>query len=433
MLNEILDIASKYVDAAEVYYLENVSTPVNFEVNRLKSMETKETRGVALRVIKNGKVGFSSTTDLENSKFDQLVKFAIEIADFGAEANWTFPTHQIKSSSIKMSSIPTIDNMVSVGNNIIDIMKDKEPETLNSVSLTYNKSREIIMNSNGISGHRENDYVSFYLMSQLVKDNDILYVYDGLSDTSSEINYKKITNKVLGTLKNSKAIFQVNSKSMPIIFTPKAMSSLLIPLEPALSGKAIFQGSSYFSKKHDQRIMDERISIYEDPTQGLIPITFDDEGIPVSKKIYIENGILKNFYYDLQTASEAKVKSTGNGFRSGLSDASPSVLNLIFDGGDKTLQEMIEGIDEGIIVDQFLGAGQGNTLSGAFSLNIALGFLVEKGKIVGRIKDCMLSGNTFDALNNIKHIEKNPDWLGSGNRKYPAVLFNNMNVVSNKK
>lgn len=432
MLNEILDIASKYVDSAEVYYLENVSTPVNFEVNRLKSMETKETRGVALRVIKNGKVGFATTTDLEPSKFDQLVKFAIEIADFGAEAAWNFPTHQIESSSMKMKTVPTIDNMVSVGNNILDIMKDKEPETLNSVSLTYSKSREIIMNSNGVSGHRENDYVSFYLMSQLVKGNDILYVYEGMADTSSEIKYQKITNKVLETLKHSKAIFQVNTKSMPVIFTPKAMSSLLIPFEPALSGKSVFQGSSYFTKKLGQKIMDERISVYEDPAQGLIPINFDDEGMPVSKKLFVENGVLKSFYYDLQTASEAKVKSTGNGFRSGLSDASPAVANLVFDGGDKTLLEMVESIDEGIIVDQFLGAGQGNTLSGAFSLNIALGFLVEKGKIVGRIKDCMLSGNTFDALNNIKYIEKDPEWLGSGNRKYPSVLFNNMNVVSKK-
>ncbi|MFN8671548.1 MAG: TldD/PmbA family protein [Candidatus Sericytochromatia bacterium] len=432
MLNEILDIASKYVDAAEVYYLESHSTPVNFEVNRLKSMESKETRGVALRVIKGGRSGFASTTDLESTKFEQLVKFAIEIADFGAETNWTFPTHHIESNSLKMKASPDLDKLVSTGKNAIEAMLDKEPETLNNVSLNHVKSREIIMNSNGISAHREGEYVSFSLVSQLVKDNDILYIYEGMATTDSEINYNKVTSKILEMLKNSKAIFQVTSKNMPVLFTPKAMSSLLIPVEPALNGKAILQGSSYFTKKLGQKVMDERITIYEDPSQGLLPISFDDEGVPVSKKSYIENGILKQFYYDLQTAGEAKVKPTGNGFRGGLSDASPAISNLIFADGDKTLEEMIESVEEGIIVDQFLGAGQGNTLSGAFSLNIALGFLIEKGKIVGRIKDCMLSGNSFDSLNNIKYLEKNPDWLGSGNRKYPAVLFNGMNVVSKK-
>lgn len=432
MLNEILDIASKYVDAAEVYYLESNATPVNFEVNKLKSTESKETRGIALRVIKGGKLGFASTTDLEPSKFEQLVKYAMEIADFGADVNWALPTHQVESSSLKMKSPPDFDKLISVGRDIIGVMKEKEPETLNNVSLNYTKSREVIVNSNGVSAHREYDYVSYSLSSQIIKNNDILYVYEGLATIDSDLNYNKVTNKVLETLKNSKAMFQVNTKALPVIFTPKAMSSLLIPLEPALSGKSVLQGSSYFSKKLNTKVADERITIYEDPSQGLIPLTFDDEGVPVSKKTYIENGVLKGFYYDLQTAGEAKVKPTGNGFRGGLSDASPSVSNIIFEGGDKTFQEMVESIEEGIIVDQFLGAGQGNTLSGAFSLNIALGFLIEKGKIVGRIKDCMLSGNTFTALNNIKYIEKNPDWLGSGNRKYPAILFDNMNVVSKK-
>ena len=107
--------------------------------------------------------------------------------------------------------------------------------------------------------------------------------------------------------------------------------------------------------------------------------------------------------------------------------------NFLFQDGDMTFEEMIESIDEGIIVDQVLGAGQGNTLSGAFSLNISLGFLIEKGKIVGRIKDCMVAGNIFEALNDIKAIGRDPRWLSSGTRKVPAVMFNKMNVVSKNK
>lgn len=166
--------------------------------------------------------------------------------------------------------------------------------------------------------------------------------------------------------------------------------------------------------------------------QGLSPLSFDDEGVPTSNKVFIENGILKNFYYDIQTATEAKTESTGNGFRGGLSSPSPGISTLIFGEGDLSFEEMVESIEEGIIVDQVLGAGQGNTLAGEFSLNISLGFLVEKGKIVGRIKDCMIAGNTFDALNDVKAIESTPRWLPGGSRKFPAIMFNNMSVVSKK-
>ncbi len=433
MINEILDIASKYVDSAEVYYLESKSTPVNFESNKLKSVETKDISGVALRVIKDGKLGFSSTTDLEPSKFGQLVKFAVEVAEFGTEVDWNFPTNKIESSSIKMKKAPDMELLVNTGKNLIEYTLENEPETINGVSLNYNSSREIIMNTNGVSGHRERDAISFSLYSQLIRGNDMLGIYDGSTINSTEINYLELSNRILELLKNSKAIFQVNTKSMPVIFTAKAMNSLLIPIEPALNGNAILKGSSYFTKKLGKKVMDERISIYEDPTQGINPMYFDDEGTPTTKKSFIEHGILNSFYYDVQTAAEAKTKSTGNGFRGGLSGVSPSLSTLVFEGGDKTFNEMVEGVEEGVIIDQLLGAGQGNTLSGAFSLNIALGFLIEKGKVVGRIKDCMIAGNTFDALNDIKSIEKDGRWTSGGTRKIPAVLFNNMNVISKNK
>jgi PmbA protein len=432
MINEILEIALKYVDSAEVYYLESKSTPVNFDVNKLKSIETKEIQGVCLRVIKNGRLGFASTTDLDHNKFSQLVRYAVDNSEFGAEVDWNFPSHRIENSRHLMKNIPDLDTLVNTGKNMINEVLGKEPETLNSVSLNYNTSREIIINSNGVSGHRERDAVSFSLVSQLIRGTDMLYIYDGVTTNAPELNYLQLTEKILDTLQHSKAIFQVNSGAMPVIFTPRGLSSLLIPLEPALNGKSVLQGSSFFTNKLGNRVMDPRISIYEDPARGVFPMTFDDEGQVVNKKAFIEKGVLKTFYYDIQTAAEAKTASTGNGFRGGLSGVSPSISTLIFEGGDLSFAEMIAGIDQGIIVEQVLGAGQGNTLAGEFSLNISLGFLVEKGKIVGRVKDCMIAGNTFAALNDIRAIENESHWLSGGTRKYPAVLFNKMNIVSKK-
>jgi PmbA protein len=432
MINEILEIASKYVDSAEVYYLESKSTPVNFDVNKLKSIETKEVRGVCLRVIKDGKIGFSSTTDLDSGKFNQLVKNSVEIAEFGAEVGWNFPVHQIDSSRIMMKKTPDVEILVNTGKNIIKEVLEKEPETLNGVSLNYNSSREIILNSNGVSGHRERDAVSFHLVSQLIHGTDILYVYDGVTTNSPELNYLQVTEKVLDKIKHSKAIFQVNSKSMPVIFTPRGLDALLIPIEPALNGKSVLQGSSYFTNKMGKKVMDKRVTIYEDPSMGVYQLNFDDEGSPAAKKTFIENGILKTFYYDIHTAAEAKTQTTGNGFRNGLSSVSPGVSNLIFEKGELTFEEMVESVEEGIIVEQLLGAGQGNTLAGEFSLNISLGFIIEKGKIIGRIKDCMIAGNTFDALNDIRAIESETHWLSGGTKKLPSVMFNNMSVVGKK-
>jgi PmbA protein len=63
-LEQILELAASKVDAAEVYYLSSQDTPIEFENNRLKSLQTKAVQGVALRVIHNGRLGFASSTDL---------------------------------------------------------------------------------------------------------------------------------------------------------------------------------------------------------------------------------------------------------------------------------------------------------------------------------------------------------------------------------
>jgi len=60
-----------------------------------------------------------------------------------------------------------------------------------------------------------------------------------------------------------------------------------------------------------------------------------------------------------------------------------------------------------------MGAEQGNILGGDFSGNVLLGYKVENGKIVGRVKDTMVSGNVYQVLKQIAAIGKDARWVGS--------------------
>ena len=65
---------------------------------------------------------------------------------------------------------------------------------------------------------------------------------------------------------------------------------------------------------------------------------------------------------------------------------------------------MVKSIDTGILVHYVMGLGQGNALAGEFSVNLELAFKIERGEIVGRVKDCMLAGNVYDALQDIAAV-----------------------------
>jgi PmbA protein len=72
---------------------------------------------------------------------------------------------------------------------------------------------------------------------------------------------------------------------------------------------------------------------------------------------------------------------------------------------------MIHNTSRGLLVHEFLGLGQGNPINGEFSVNIFLGYKIEDGKIVGRVKDTMLAGNAFTALKAISAISKEREWV----------------------
>ena len=80
----------------------------------------------------------------------------------------------------------------------------------------------------------------------------------------------------------------------------------------------------------------------------------------------------------------------------------------------------------GLIVDQVLG--DDTDLSGDFSVNVDLGYRVKNGKIVGRVKDTMLSGNIYKALNQVTAVASDRNWYGS--LYVPAMIVEGLSITS---
>ncbi|XPM56447.1 MAG: metallopeptidase TldD-related protein [Leptolyngbya sp. IPPAS B-1204] len=176
-------------------------------------------------------------------------------------------------------------------------------------------------------------------------------------------------------------------------------------------------------------MFDTRLTLFEDPNLGVNACSFDDEGTPTSRKAFIEHGTVMGFYWDRRWAARAGLASTGNGFRGGLSRPSPGTVNLCMAPGSTATAAMISGIKEGLIVDQVLGAGQSNQLAGEFSVNLDLGYKVENGEIVGRVKNTMVAGSIFEAFQHLVDLGDTPEWVG-GRAYLPSLLFEQLGVAS---
>jgi PmbA protein len=190
------------------------------------------------------------------------------------------------------------------------------------------------------------------------------------------------------------------------------------------------EGSSPIGKKLGETVFDTNLTILDNPlvpyNTGSCPC--DDEAVPCQVTPLITKGVVSNFYYDLQTAARAKTKSTGNGQRQG-GLPGPSYHACVVTPGTISFDDMVKNTKEGIIVEQLLGAGQGNMLGGDFSGNVLLGYKIENGEIVGRVKDTMISGNVYQLLKNITAIGSDTKWV-SGSLSTPSICCADVSVAS---
>ena len=418
ILEQILEKARRVAQEAEVFHLEQVDTPVRFEANQLTSIDTRELTGVALRIIKDGRVGFSATTDL--SDLDGLVQTAVETAPFGAEAQFQFPEAQ------PAPEVPVydpavgdlaLDRMVRLGQQTVDGIRAFSDEVLVSGSVSRSSQTVTLMNSRGGYTQYAKSGFGIGFEGSVVRGTDMLFVFDSLSGCRPIGNSSPVVASIIRQLEYAKNTAVTETKSMPVLLMPTAVGSVLLsPILVALNGKTVVQGTSPLADKLGEQIASAEFSVVNDPTLPFVPGSrpYDDEGVASKRVPLIDKGVAANFLYDLQTAGQANAVSTGSGERGLSSLPSPSSSVLVVSEGQTSFDQMLAEMGDGLVVERLLGAGQGNMLGGDFNANVLLGYKVEGGQVVGRVKDTMVHGNAYRALENLVAVGGQGRWVGGG-------------------
>jgi len=414
-VEDILAQAKKVAEEAEVFMVSEEETPVQFEANRLKRIQGKQNTSVALRLIKEGRIGYASTTDLSDTQ--GLVNNAVETAPFGIQARFELPQKtaypQIKVFDPDTESI-SIEKMIELGEELIALVTRHTPDIVCEAMVAKDIVSLRLMNSGGGEVSYKKSVFSLSIWGSLIRGTDMLFVGEGQSSCHPLTTPQEVADVVIQQLELAKNRASAPTRELPAILTPRGVVSALIPsLMTAFNGKVVLQGASPIGSKLGQRVFDQKLSLWDDPTIAYRPNSrpSDDEGVPSQRTPLIEGGIVANFFYDLQTAALAGTKSTGNGNRNG-GLPTPSPTTLAIAPGKTSFDEMVGDIKEGLIIEQLMGAEQGNVLGGDFSGNVLLGYKVESGKIVGRVKDTMVSGNVYQVLKEVTAIGSEARWVG---------------------
>jgi PmbA protein len=154
--------------------------------------------------------------------------------------------------------------------------------------------------------------------------------------------------------------------------------------------------------------------------------SFDREGVPHRRNIIIENGILTKFIYNTYTANKDNMESSGNAGGSPKVPPMVSATNIIIKPGKPKLENLISGINRGIIVNRF--SGNVNPANGDFSGVVKGGHYIKNGNNEYPVKEVMVAGNIFDALYDLVGISKERKVLADS--ILPYMLFDNISFTA---
>jgi len=432
-MENILAQAKKVAEEAEVYSVSLEETSVQFEANRLKHIQSKQSISMALRIVRQGRIGYATTKgpgDISN-----LVSMAVETAEFGMAAKFEFPPltsyPKVEVFDPNVDSV-SVEKMIELGGELITTVRGHTPDIICEAGVTKALILVNLMNSRGGQADYRLSVVSLGIEGSLIRDTDMLFVGDSQSSCHPLADTRMVTEAVLQQLEMGKNRASVPGRSLPVIFTPRGVvSALLSPLMAAFNGKVVLQGASPIGNRLGEPVFDEKLWLWDDPTIAYRPESrpCDDEGIPSQRTPLISEGKVTSFLYDLQTAALAHSRSTGNGSRNHGGLPAPSPSAFVIAPGSTDFYEMVGDMKEGLVVEHLMGAEQGNILGGDFSGNVLLGYKVDNGQIVGRVNDTMVSGNVYQVLKQITAVGSDDRWVGSS-VKTPSLYCPRLAVAS---
>ncbi len=396
-LMEGLELAGKLgASAASVAYSHAKSEGISFESNRLKAGGSSESQCYSVSVVVNHRRGSASGNIPE--RIQDVVRSACELAKYGAVAHFDeYPEPEIAvaapktySDSVKALSM---DRQVEDASEIVERLLNKDAELVTDAGASVSESESFTANT---GGHREDvNNSSWGLYGGFQKTTGTDMLFSGAGRGYGELNsfYSKddILEEMFFDLDNASKIVATNGGVVPLVIPPSVIGKFLSPIASAISGRSVAKGTSPLSDKLHTQCFAKNISILDNPHLDFrFAIVHDSAGIATHKRMLVENGVLNLFLYDYDTACMTGNAPTGN--------VGCAPYTMLLSPGTDTSASLIKSIKHGIYVKQMLGFGQTNMINGDFSANLALGFLVEDGEIVGRVKNAMISGNIFELL-----------------------------------
>ena len=417
--DEVVDRAlgalkSARVATAEVFLRDAQSGSVDTKDGEIESVIARGERGLGVRVLDGARMGFAHSSDLA----EEGIAACVEQARRMAKITEPDPDLAIASGALKPEDLAiyhagletrSLAERGAIALAVEKAARDADTRVTHFRKTTYSDAEvaTVIATTTGVRASYRETFCGAMTSPVASRDGERQIGYHGEGARQmSDLDAHRI-----GARAAQRAVEKLGAKpfptqKLPVILDPWMAMALLGAISPLFSADNVLKGRSLFANKIGQRVANERVTIVDDARRkgGLRSAPFDGEGIPTTRQMLVDGGILRGYLTNQKTAKKLGSTSTGNARRG--SYASPSRIgpsNFYIESGKDDPARLVSGLDRALSVTSLLNLHTIDPVSGEFSLG-ATGMYLEKGAAQHPVQGITIAGNLTHLLSSVAGV-----------------------------
>ena len=436
-LGKAVDVALESFKArglreAEVFVEDTRVESVSVSGGVVESSMSDRSRGTGIRVLRDGRIGFSYTSDLSPAGIDAAVERAVA-ASRHAEPD---DSHRLPDPDCPPDvegnfdeRVPAMstDEKIALARRVEDATRAEDERVRATREAAYRDvDSSVLLGRAG--GHRYG-----YRYTRAFAYTDLVAEEDGESQSGSFVDFAigadGLDPEAIGREAARRAIRKLGGKPCgtgrpPLLLSPEVVDGLLEELGAIFYGENAHKGKSMLAGRVGERVASTKVRLSDD---GRLPggcntEPIDAEGVATRETVLLEQGVLQGFLHDAFSARRFGTSSTGNSGRNSYSSApETSASALCLSPTGESTADLFASVKEGLLIEEVMGLHTINPISGDFSLG-ATGRAVRGGTPEDAVSGIAIAGNVRDLLGAVVAVGDDLQLMSGGSRTSTILL-----------
>ena len=410
-------LLSRGGDFGEIYLQSNQYTRMSLDDGRLEEILDGEDSGVSLRLVAGDRTFFYSGNQADPALLEREAARLASALEPGSLPSGVTPPRPAAVPPVSDVKVPpaSVDLGTKVGllRRAEKAARETDPR-VTQFSASYGDSTigvEVI-HSDGTWARETRVYCTLFGSAVAREGEQIRTGYHSLAETRGFELFERNPPEEVGREAARIALVQISARPAPagtftVVLSSKAGGTMIHEAcGHGLEGDFAEKSLSVYAGRIGERVASDLITVVDD---GTLPnrrgsSSIDDEGVPSSRVLLIDRGILRTYLHSRRTARKLGHSPTGNGRRESYRHIPiPRMRNTLILPGTTPPEEILSGVKDGIYVCQ-MGGGEVDIASGSFIFNVGEAYMIREGRLAEPIRDATLIGNGPEVLESIDAV-----------------------------